>query len=493
MSSSLNSYSSQLIAFLSFLQFLSLSSLPKIIDGFAVLLPNTAPQCTTHHKDHHFHVVAGPCDVVSRGGGVTTATRVCSCRHSGRTNTQRRVISLPLQAAATTTTTTSNQSNENNEKDILSSSSSSSSSSSQQFKTKPMQVYIEDTDAFGVVYNGNYIKFYERALQSQCITTTHTHDHNENVSNRGNSKAIQQKMPLTTKTMTKMITHVTNHKFKSAARLGDEFIIHGEMIQEYSLEEEEHSIYYDEQVWDLKMVKHNPSSADNEFVFNTATITLSNKHILQRDSSEQSSLSPSSSTTILAEGHAEEKECRKKASKDTPKIVTSSFQTYHDEFAPMIVTNDNFNNNSNNKNNNNNEDVATTMETIYHLPFHSILKYFERVRSNTLGGPEILDKMQVDNGIIWVITSIDDMSISKDFLKYQALLLCSQQQDVKVETKSWLKRGGMIVSCDQELCIDVHGVSTCLSKATTTICAVDVKNGYRPTKDIPDFVRELFK
>ena len=28
----------------------------------------------------------------------------------------------------------------------------------------PTQVFIEDTDAYGVVYNGNYLKYFERAL-----------------------------------------------------------------------------------------------------------------------------------------------------------------------------------------------------------------------------------------------------------------------------------------------------------------------------------------
>ena len=34
------------------------------------------------------------------------------------------------------------------------------------FQSSPMQVYIEDTDAYGIMYNSNYLRCYDRALHA---------------------------------------------------------------------------------------------------------------------------------------------------------------------------------------------------------------------------------------------------------------------------------------------------------------------------------------
>ncbi len=68
------------------------------------------------------------------------------------------------------------------------------------FMSEEMQVYIEDTDAYSVIYNGNYIRFYERALQlSGSLPDPNWY-----------------------------ICSVNRHKFKSSPTLGDKFRIHGE-------------------------------------------------------------------------------------------------------------------------------------------------------------------------------------------------------------------------------------------------------------------------
>ena len=98
------------------------------------------------------------------------------------------------------------------------------------FTSDPMKVFIEDTDAYGVVYNGNYLKFYDRALHATRQTgNTWGDDH--------------------------VIVAVGNQKFKSSPALGDEYVIHGTL---QALENER-------QIWDLSM-----KSLDGTTVYHVA-------------------------------------------------------------------------------------------------------------------------------------------------------------------------------------------------------------------------------
>lgn len=67
------------------------------------------------------------------------------------------------------------------------------------FTSNPMPVFIEDTDTYGVVYNGNYLRFYDRALSSLSCYCTDRH----------------------------VMTAVGNQKFRSSPALGDEYVIEG--------------------------------------------------------------------------------------------------------------------------------------------------------------------------------------------------------------------------------------------------------------------------
>ena len=95
------------------------------------------------------------------------------------------------------------------------------------FTSEPMKVFIEDTDTYGVVYNANYLKFYDRALFAAG-------------SFDGGGVLIS----------------VGNQKFRSSPGLGDDFVIEGVLKDTDDA---------DRQVWDLSM-----KSLDGNIVFHSA-------------------------------------------------------------------------------------------------------------------------------------------------------------------------------------------------------------------------------
>ena len=422
------------------LSFICFFSAPLMSYGFIVL-----PSTTTFNKSlvirnkrkiqHFYHVVESLCHPI--------VVRKCDKHKYGR---NIRYMSS-LVASIATDHSDMNDTNDNNNpinNEVI------------EFVTEPMQVYIEDTDAFGVVFNGNYVKLYERVLHNYYYSSIRS-------SGGKRSNKISNQM---------LINHVTNHKFKTAARLGDEYVIRGEMVKDIYTGNDG----INQQTWELQMIKHygdsdyNKATNENDVVFNTATITLSNIHMIDTSAEGHSLDKTRTYESDISEPHK---------SKGKIMTVEASFQTHHDEFSPVLIIDEQ-----------NLDDMRQdSLETKYHLPMYVILKYYERIRTIALGGPAALNRTQVEYGVLWVITSIDDFSISHDFMTYQNQILC---QEVTVKSKFNLKRGGMIVTCEQEIYSNINGEPTLISKALISMCAIDVKNGYRPTKDIPEFTRELW-
>ena len=91
------------------------------------------------------------------------------------------------------------------------------------FTTSPMQVFIEDTDAYGVMYNANYLRCYDRALHMVTFGSDETellgaHD--------GWS-----------------IVSVGQQKFSSSPAMGGMFVIEGTRVEASS----------DSEIWDMAM------------------------------------------------------------------------------------------------------------------------------------------------------------------------------------------------------------------------------------------------
>jgi len=104
--------------------------------------------------------------------------------------------------------------------------------------TSPItQVYIEDTDAYGMKYNANYLRSYERALNGAQV----------------GSDSILSKHP------DWALTKVTNQKFKSTTALGGNFVIEGTLVKRSD----------DSEVWDLIM-----KCPESKTVYNSATVTV---------------------------------------------------------------------------------------------------------------------------------------------------------------------------------------------------------------------------
>ena len=347
------------------------------------------------------------------------------------------------------------------------------------FTTDPYSLFLEDTDAYGVMFNANYLKYYQRALQSHYFQ----------------QQQQQKKEDF-------LLTKVTKHKFKSSLTLMNQFVIQGEKIH-VKLDGIDDDDGTKEEVWDIKMIIHNDDDNDNDLVCNSAIITVSK--YCNRTQQKQQQVKEDNSSKEQNQQQVEERS--QTTTNDDSRIVQSSksspyktkvssipFQTFNDEFVSIQ---------------NNNNDIQL------YLPFHNILNYFERVRTIALGGPALLKRIQ-DDGYILVVTSIDDLELLPMNMNTSASASAStdttptgtssiynnddiianhgnlMNENVIVESQMIIKRGGMIFECRQELLGRVDNTLCPIARGVVTIYAIDVKNGYRPTKNLPDYAKQLF-
>ena len=120
---------------------------------------------------------------------------------------------------------------------------SSSSTQSVSFTSPTFRVYIEDTDAYGVMYNGNYIRSYERAIS--------------HVPREDEDNALWN------------LCKISEQKFRSSPALGEEYVIRGEQLK--CTETEDGS---NEEIWKLQMVTDGKNGDDGEVVHNSAVATI---------------------------------------------------------------------------------------------------------------------------------------------------------------------------------------------------------------------------
>ena len=294
-----------------------------------------------------------------------------------------------------------------------------------EFVSEPMRLYIEDTDAYGVKYNGNYIRSYERALFQfyQNINGNHQLDFVNDVIN-------DQHFTL---------RKVTQHKFKSSPKLGAAYCIHGTLLKTCRETREE--------VWSLEMIeqwndKDNPKEDEHRkkpIVYNTAVVTI----VPTKSTSDLNVYSPKAEYHHVA-------------------------PTFQDEFT---IHRDEF-------------DIHLSNS----IPIQTVLNLFERQRTNGLGGPDILQKMQDEHNILWVVTSIDDLHIfhdaSGDLLKPGVKAIVRSYVDVK--------RRGMILDFHQEVVVKDDESEFVVAEGRVTICSIDSEKK-RPTSKIPAYVQELFE
>ena len=260
----------------------------------------------------------------------------------------------------------------NGETTIASSSSSSApgtaSSSSPapvvQFTTPPMQVYIEDTDAYGIVYNPNYLRAFDRALHQTSFDDLSSRDNSSNTTSKTN-------MPLLLSDVLKhegwSIVAVDTIRYQASAPLGGSFVITGEMVDTDGFRE----------TWNLVM-----TSVDGKTVYNTATgLQIARPPVLNNDDAagDDSGVSahwlpPTEPLTV--------KESLSDLMLQTS--GTATFPTYRDEFDPHLAS---------------------------HPPLTCLLKLFERGRSDLLGGPDVLRRLQHEDHVLTVVTGNRDLTL----------------------------------------------------------------------------------
>ena len=332
------------------------------------------------------------------------------------------------------------------------------------FKSRPMKVYIEDTDCYGLMYNGNYIRSYERALRRVAYEI-------KDFSNQRIYIGLLQ--------YNWHIICSTAHKFKASPTLGGEYIIYGEKINRNDQAKDNESL---REIWSMKMVHFtgdHTTKNQQEKVYNTAEVTiatLSSPSLFQQDL--HSILKPLNYPVTQQD------------------ICVTEFA-----FIPDL---DEFNLYARDYRNN-------------FLSLRSVLNFFERSRSLSLGGPDILKRMQEDDRILWVVAAINDLvlinlceqsdnidqwnidcadsnsaGLDSDGNNNRSVLELYPGQDVFVRSECITKRRGMIVECQQTLLMKgKSGDRKRIAQGVVTLCAVDRDSG-RPTCNIPSFVRELF-
>eukprot|EP00978_Attheya_sp_CCMP212_P010394 scaffold25190_cov53-Attheya_sp.AAC.2 len=293
------------------------------------------------------------------------------------------------------------------------------------FVSQPMQLYIEDTDAYGVMYNGNYIKSYERALHEFHTQAKQVNGSENNSPTTSSSSVLLDHTDF-------FLRHCTRHKFKSSPSLGSEYVIKGTMKQSVDGVDSDD---VHEETWSLEMVEYIDSEMDHNDkspkIYNTATVTIS---------------TPTKTSPYISLFVA-----------DKAPMLTKAFTIHRDEF-----------------------DVHMPGA----IPLSTALNLFERVRSDALGGPDKLRQMQEDDNIIWVVTSVDDLQIdARNSIRPGDSVVVSMYCTMKrmgmlVVCDQEIRR--TLSTDDEDMIV--------LAKGTVTICAIDTIRG-RPTSKIPDEVR----
>ena len=301
------------------------------------------------------------------------------------------------------------------------------------FQSPKFKVYIEDTDAYGVIYNSNYVRAFERALLQYAPLSSSVTDTDESMAR--NKRWI--------------LSSIHNQKFRSSPALGEEYIIRGELIDDYT--------------WEVEMITENESGV---IVHNSAQVglTLGINPLTSND------------TTLNQNG----------------KVLENRYTPYHDEFEHH-----NFDEvNSNHK---------------YYIPIRNAMNFFERSRSDFLGGPDGLRKMQVEDDVIWLVASVEngtlfpgDESLDPEVGDFRpedkmktlpastdSIFEVSPGKEVLVETSFTVKRRGMIVECHHTLWMDKDSRKKLLAQATCVMVAVHGSTK-RPTSKLPQWLLDKF-
>jgi acyl-CoA thioesterase FadM len=362
------------------------------------------------------------------------------------TPAKQRRPTVSLAADASSTTTTAIMKNEKASTAAATATEEDSTAAMSTFTTTSpiMQVYIEDTDAYGIMYNSNYLRSYDRALHLTANADSTSKSTNTTTPNRSTPRSLRSQHEGWS------IVSMGQQRFISPPALGGDFVVQA------TLQDHDHSDSDGDhhEVWDMAM-----TSPDGATVYNT----VKNLQIAKPKTTNPNNNGDDDGDVgnIFSLAHVEAFEVDNKNDKEMPTTSnskshladTSTFTIYRDEI-----------------------DAHWTG----HLPLRNVLNLFERARTNFFGGPEDLRRLQDDDGILAVVTGISDCSLIDE-----GILLMPGQQ-VTVETSLCnIKRRGMILECWQTL---KSGTSR-LAQGKVTLMMLDATKR-RPTAKLPVWVQQ---
>ena len=302
------------------------------------------------------------------------------------------------------------------------------------FVSPMYQCYIEDTDSYGVMYNANYLRSFDRALHSFYAMGD---DVIGDITSNKESSTTPRKSILDNHEDW-AIVQVDQQKFKSSPPLGGGYCVHGTLIKHQD---------DDLEVWDLAMHEtEDPRST----IYNSARVTIARPGIfgtpskLLDDPLATLSTSPVTTTTT------------------TTKDI---FRLFRDEFDAHSST---------------------------HIPLRNVLTLFERSRSNFLGGPDALRKLKEEHGLLFVVTKINDcckFAIADNNNNNNNSGAVRPGELVLVQTTFQVKRKGMIIDCQQVL---KKASGQPVAQATVSLMTIEAET-FKPSTNLPTWLRELLE
>lgn len=334
-----------------------------------------------------------------------------------------------------------------------------------QFTTAPMKVYIEDTDAYGIIYNANYLKFYDRALHRTSFDLLQDDSMDASLS----FDVLQHEGW--------SIVGVQSMRYKQSPPLGGSFVVTGERVD---VVDDDADADADDNIrmetWNLAM-----TSVDGTTVYNTAEGLQiarpppnggTDGASTGNSQKQHNWLPPTQPLMRASDVGSASTTSDSTAATSFSSVWTDVFPTYRDEFDPHLTT---------------------------HMPLTNLLNLFERARSNMLGGPEALRRLQQEANTLLVVTSNQDLALVEEASDStstaaapptagQQPLICPGQS-VTIETVAVWKRRGTVVDCHQSAFSSATG--QCLGQGVTTILAIDADTK-RPVRSMPPWIMDRF-
>jgi hypothetical protein len=345
------------------------------------------------------------------------------------------------------------------------SSSSQWCSSGTTFTADPTPVYIEDTDAYGVLYNANYVRAYERAIASVSIDSTCPPD----------------------------IVAVDQMRYKIAPTLGSVYVIVG-TFKDASANASTGNTALGScatmETWDLEMrsaqnasvVYH--SAVGVQIYWSPTTTATAAAHLesLHQPWSGQSRWTGTISTASTTTG-------------SSTFLTSHSFPVYRDECLTTSMP-------------------GNACCSQLHVPLFRTMHYWERARSTILGGPDALRRLQVDHGVVVVVTGLTNVeyypivssSIAManiDESSRDSFVVEPTKTRILVETETVWKRKGTVIDCHHTAYYDNSDVAVVpnqntdvpfgdrrlVARGCISLLALDASTK-RPVRSLPEWVHE---